>query len=57
MQKTTYVFKPGRRYSSVFYSPRMGPQIFASSKYNSDKFGTNQEDFRSFPVVFLITDV
>lgn len=49
--------RPSRRYSSIFYSPRMGFQIFASSKYNLDKFGTNQEDFRSFPVVFLITDV
>lgn len=49
--------RPGRRYSSVYYSPKMGPQIFASSKYNLDKFGTNQEVFRSFPVVFLITDI
>lgn len=49
--------RPGRRYSSVYYSPKMGPQIFTSSKYNLDKFGTNQEVFGSFPVVFLITDI
>lgn len=49
--------RPDRKYSSVFYSPRMGPLIFASSECNLDKFGTNQEKFGRFCAVFLITDV